>query len=332
MKILPWQVEPWRRLINAAQQGRLAHGLLITGPDGVGRQEFARCLAARVLCESPPPDGVACGQCRSCILFQAGNHPDLARVGPEEDSDQIKIESIRSFIDFSHLSSQYGRYKVALIDPADAMNRHAANTLLKTLEEPPAGSLFMLVTHRPALLPATVRSRCQVVELSGSRSPETERWVAERLGPSQYPASELLFLARGAPLRAVEMAASGSIEKQQEVLRDLQELRRRPFDPVAVAKRWSAIGVEPVLQWLLAFLGEMARLKLQPPADGVGIPSFQRILQPLADELDLQQLTSCYEVVLRNYRGATGLISLNSQALLEEVIIQWQETGRQTRG
>ncbi|MBI2993675.1 MAG: DNA polymerase III subunit delta' [Gammaproteobacteria bacterium] len=331
MNILPWHAEPWRRMMSAAKQQRLAHGLLITGPDGVGRQEFAHALAARLLCDSPADDA-ACGQCRSCVLFQAGNHPDLARVEPEEDSEQIKVETIRTFIDFIHLTSQYGRYKIAVIDPADAMNRHAANTLLKTLEEPPAGSLLMLVTHRLALLPATIRSRCQIVMLAGSRSPETERWVAERLGQSRYSASELLSLARGAPLNAVEMAESGSRETQAEVLRNLQEMRQRPFDPVAVAKRWSEIGVEPVLRWLLAFLGEMACLKLRAPVETTSEPAFRRILQPLADELDLRQLMVCYETALRNYRGATGLISLNNQALLEEVVIQWQESGSEARG
>lgn len=332
MSILPWHAVPWRRLVGVADQQRLAHGLLIVGPDGVGRQEFARCFAARLLCEAPPRDAAACGDCRSCVVFQAGNHPDLARVEPEEDSGQIKVEAIRTLIDFMHLSSHSGRYKIAVIDPADAMNRHAANTLLKTLEEPPAGSLLMLVTHRPAILPATVRSRCQVVELSGSHAPEAVQWVADQLADGRYDAAKLLERACGAPFHAVELATSGSTEKQEEVLSHLRDLRVQPLDPVAIARRWSAIGIEQVLQWLLSFLGEMARLKLHTRTARMRNPASQRILQPMADELDLAELLACYDLVLQNYRGATGLIALNSQTLLEEVVIQWQETGRRTRG
>lgn len=331
LNIFPWQMEQWQRLVSAVEQGRLPHALLLAGPHGVGLSEFGGCFAARLLCLAPPSGEVTCGQCKPCVLFHAGNHPDYVRVEPEEDAKQIKVDAIRTLIDFIHLTSQYGRFKIAAIYPADAMNRHAANTLLKTLEEPPAGSLLILASSRPAQLPATIRSRCQVVEFHASRAPETSQWLADRLRDSPRPAAEILDLAQGAPLRALELAGSGSLEHQEELLESLRDLWHQSLDPVPVARRWLAFGTAEVLQWLLGFLVEMARIKLGAGDGETRNTMVYKHLQHLADELDLAGLVACYDLVLRNYRGATGPISLNNQGLLEEVAVQWQDTAQQMR-
>ncbi len=156
-----WQVQQWQRMNAARQQQRLHHALLLNGIRGLGLEAFAQELARGLLCEQPGEEGGACGQCKSCLLYAAGSHPDIVQIRPEEDSRVIKIDAIRELTGFMELKAQYGRYRIAIIDPAEAMNRNAANSLLKTLEEPPEQAIIILVNNDYMRLPVTIRSRCQ---------------------------------------------------------------------------------------------------------------------------------------------------------------------------
>ena len=152
VNLFPWQVAQWQLYEHAIANNRLAHALLLSGPAGMGKNRFANFLAASLLCNAPDEHLYPCNQCKSCTLYNAGNHPDINYIQPEDEGKQIRVELIRELIEFINLKSQYERYKIAIIDPAEAMNRSAANTLLKTLEEPPALSMLILVSHRPELL------------------------------------------------------------------------------------------------------------------------------------------------------------------------------------
>ncbi|MBI2970510.1 MAG: DNA polymerase III subunit delta' [Gammaproteobacteria bacterium] len=322
--VYPWHLEQWRRFRAMYGGGRMPHALLVSGPRGIGLTGFARCAARRLLCRNPPEDGVACGQCRPCVLFAAGNHPDFMVVMPAEKARQITVDSIRELIDLIHLKSQYEQYKVALIEPADAMNRSAANSLLKTLEEPPPDSLLILCTHNVGRLPTTIRSRCQRIEFHSVTGPEVERWLEERLPRDSEKARDLLEIAGGSPMLALELSESKSLAQREEVLSDLVSTRSKAFDPAALAGKWTGYGADKVLGWLLGILSRSLRLKLLPSPVDMEKSSINNHLQQLADELDLARLVACYDLVMRGYLAATGPFNLNSQSLLEEVIIRWR--------
>jgi len=180
MSMLPWQQKQWAQVTTAAGSDRLPHALSLTGPEGIGLTEFALQVAGSLLCQNAGVDSMPCGQCRACVLMRAGNHPDILRVSPEEPGKQIRVDEIRALLEFMHLSSHSGRYKVAIIDPADAMNRTAANTLLKILEEPPSGAVMMLCCRQPGRLPITIRSRCQQLAFNGDCGAATQQWLAQR--------------------------------------------------------------------------------------------------------------------------------------------------------
>ena len=127
---LPWQQSGWQRLQPAVESGRLPHALLLVGPEGIGKQQFAQALAALLLCHAPD-GGTPCGQCRSCTLLAAGSHADLLNVGLEEDSRVIKIDQVRGLIDFAAKTPALGASKLVVMGPAEAMNINAANALLK---------------------------------------------------------------------------------------------------------------------------------------------------------------------------------------------------------
>ena len=204
---------PWQRAILASLLSRRAqwpHALLVTGPSGIGKRILAQTLAGALLCEAPGRDGFACGNCASCRYAAGGQHPDLRVVEPLEiDDDEVKIvewiavDRIRALTRWAEITSHRGGAKVALIVPAERMNEAAANALLKTLEEPASDTHFLLVSHLPGRLPATIASRCQRIAAPRPTRAEARAWLMDQGVADPDP---VLAQANHAPLRALALA------------------------------------------------------------------------------------------------------------------------------
>src|SRR5439155_24893285 len=195
------------RFTQTWQRGRLAHGYLFAGPPGVGKRLFAGELAKALLCEAPPAGRLeACDQCVACTLVDASTHPDLFTVGRPEESNEIPIEIMRELCRGFGLKSARGRGKVAILDDADDLNDASANCFLKTLEEPPPRSLFILVgTSMDRQLP-TIVSRCQVVRFAPlSAEVMADLLKAHGAGDAQQ-VQRLVRLAGGSPGQALALA------------------------------------------------------------------------------------------------------------------------------
>jgi len=213
-------------ILDRIQREGLPHALLIHGAQGVGKLALAERIAQLILCEAPAAAKKPCGQCDGCRWFLGGNHPDFRRIEPEalrpaaepeegaeappaaarraKPSFDIKIDQVRELADFLHVGSHRGARRVALVHPAEAMNANAANALLKGLEEPPPAAMFLLVSHRPASLLATVRSRCVSLPVPIPARETALEWLrAEGL---KDPERGLAY-AGGAPLRALAFAS-----------------------------------------------------------------------------------------------------------------------------
>lgn len=173
------QLALWESLTQAITADRLPHALLFDGPDGSGKLDLAHALAQRLLCETPQT--FACQQCRTCLLFHAGNHPDFIEVLPEAPGKPITIAQIRALSTQLTQTIHQSNARVIVLHPADAMNRASANALLKNLEEPGQRTYFILVTAQPHRLLATVRSRCQRFVFSASRESLAEEAEAEEV-------------------------------------------------------------------------------------------------------------------------------------------------------
>ncbi|MBF8270566.1 MAG: DNA polymerase III subunit delta [Gammaproteobacteria bacterium] len=327
LELLPWQTSQWQLLAAAISQNKLHHALLLTGPDGIGLGHFANVLAARLLCHQAGADFM-CGNCKSCLLFNAGNHPDLMLLEPEETGKQIKVDLVRELIAFMQQTNQYGRKKIAIFDPAEAMNRSSANSLLKTLEEPPADTLIMLISHQPGLLPVTIRSRCQRLIFHPSYSATTISWLWQNAGTNDIDMAELLEIAQGAPLKALQLLEQDPIGKRQSLLQDLIDIRRTNVNVVKIAEKWLSFDAEQVLLWLMSFFQQMTHLKLAPGNPQTGNSSGLPYLQELANELDLAGLVACYDEAAQHYQALMGPFNLNEQGVLENMIIHWQTTGK----
>ena len=327
LTVYPWQMNQWQHLQHAIKHDRLPHALLLTGAEGIGLNDFAFHVVADLLCESRGDKESPCGACKGCHLRQAGNHPDLFQLEPEEKGKQIKVEQVRDLIEFLTLKSHAGGYKIAVINPAEAMNRSAANTLLKTLEEPPPQSLLLLLSHRPALLPVTIRSRCQCLVFNGSKSTETIRWLAEQLGETVVDPVLLLSLTGGVPLQAKALIEDGGLECRKMVLADLQALQRKQADPVQVAEKWKKHGTADTLHWLNKLIIDMVRLKLTGEPSRLTNQDVTDHLQRLIKILDLKQLVDSHDLAQNNWYQVSGPFNLNSLGLLEEMATHWLNLG-----
>lgn len=266
-ELLPWQTAAAG---EALRRGRAAwpHALVVTGAAGIGKRILAQNFARALLCESPRADGLACGACASCRYVAAGQHPDLRMVEPfdvDDDGeikvlDQIPIKHIRRLTEWANVTAHRGVAKVAVVTPADLLNVAAANALLKTLEEPPAGTYLMLVTARPGRLLPTVRSRCLRLAAPVAAADAASAWLRER-GVAD-PAT-LLAQADGAPLAALALH-----DLQQERSVWLAALGKpRTLSPVGLAARIDAAGKEErkallalAIDWLAAWTADLARV------------------------------------------------------------------------
>ncbi len=234
IKELPW-LQPHTALLSTAYaSGRLAHALLIHEARGAGGDVLALWAAQLVLCTDPHPP--PCGVCVGCRRAAAGQHPDLLALAPIEDSKQIRIEQVRELTSELTLTSHQGGYKVAIVTPADALNRAAANALLKTLEEPTARTLLILVATQPSRLPATILSRCQRIPIRAPARSDAVAWLQALRGPGEWSAA--LDTLGDAPLIAAEVDPNQVVEFAEETTRVLEEARSGRADPVLTAERW----------------------------------------------------------------------------------------------
>ncbi len=324
--LYPWQNEVFADLQQRRAQQRLAHALLISGPTGIGKQQLADVFAQSLLCAEPQTDGLACGKCHACSLFAAGNHPDVFRLSPEEDSRVIKIDQIRGLIEKVTLSSHYGRYKVVIIHPADAMNIAAANALLKTLEEPPADTILLLITDRPSFLAATIRSRCQSLRLTLPPAEMAQSWLTTQLDNPQ-DAAVLLGLANGAPLAAVSLADE-QLARRKELLQGWQQLASGKADPVKLAADWVKPDLHLPISWVYGWVADMIRLQ-SGSGERLSNQDAKATLQKLAQELDLSRLYGLLDRVLEAIKLANSQV--NAQTLMEGILLYWSNMPRNTQ-
>lgn len=268
--LYPWQQAAWQKLWSGREQ--LPHALLLTGEEGVGKRRFAEYLAQTLLCESPHKEAGPCGQCDGCRWFLSGNHPDFRLLVPGDEADEaedagkkkrkqpiIPIEAVRDINDFVQLTSHRRGYKVVMVLPAEAMNRAAANAFLKTLEEPPANSLFILVSHHWRLLLPTVRSRCRQYPLALPDRHLANDWLVAQgvVDPVRH-----LAHAGGAPLAALSDAQASWLAQREVFLGHIANPRALDVLAVAAELEKQKFDVALVVSWLQKWVYDLMSLGL----------------------------------------------------------------------
>ncbi len=318
--IYPWHEPAWQQVTHNWQQ--LSQAYLLTGKANTGKVAFARHFANALLCENLSASHEACGQCPSCHLLKQGSHPDLLNIGvfEEEASDksskklaQIKVDAIRSVIDFAQLSSYRGRRRVILIEPAEAMNIQAANALLKILEEPPSSVILLLVAEQKDKVLPTIKSRCRQLPLPAPTQQESLVYLQQA---GIHDAESLLAFHSGAPLFTLEPEQDPFREDMIAALAQPRLLWVLEFAQKFDQKKWAlAVFLDWMNKWLLDIL--MAQQNLSPQY----YPQQENTLQKIAEKVD--SITVFALVDKLKALQPFGYHTLNVKLQLEAILLDY---------
>jgi DNA polymerase-3 subunit delta' len=312
---LPWHDGARARLETALAGGRLPHGLLLHGPDGVGKEHFATVLAAGLFCSGRRHGLTPCGECPECALSRAASHPDLHWLRRPEDKKSIGVDAVREACDQLGMTSMRGGYRVAIITPAHLMTHNAMNALLKTLEEPAPRTLLVLITSRPSGLLATLRSRCQRVEVPRPPAARSSQWLASQLG--EAAPARLLELAGGAPLKALALAPHfAGLDAQMAGL--LDALLGGRAEVTRLAADMLGEGLPSRLDWLENWLAQAMRGRALPDATCLTVPGGP-LLQRAAAEVNITAAFRTLDRVRESRRLLEG--SAAPQLVVEALLV-----------
>ncbi len=242
--------------------------LLFSGMSGLGKASFARLLSKKLFCVENQhlveKSGLhmPCEACQGCHLFKSDNHPDFLEVGLVENNQQIKVEQLRQVISFLSLSPQIASLKIIMINQVEQLNENAANALLKSLEEPPSNSLFVLTTNNINLVKATVKSRCRILRFVPPDTSKTLAWLKHQgcdIPDAKY-VNLLADMLGGSPYEIKQALEKNLIDKLKHWSMKLRGLHRlTPFDAIRLYQDWSDESFEHLLTWTQFWL--LGRIK-----------------------------------------------------------------------
>lgn len=305
---IPWLDDFAAKWLERVRQGRMPHAVLLAGPAGVGKRAAATWMAATHLQRQKTP---------GLPRFPAPQieHADMRWVAPPDGKSAIGIDQIRALVAELSLTSYEGGGKVAVIEPAEAMTNSAANSLLKTLEEPSGDALLILVVDRKGRLPATIFSRCQRIDFALPAEAQALAWL-DRVQPGGQWA-EALKLAGNAPLAAI--AVIRQLDSHAAMSRDFAAVAAGKASPLQVAASWKDLDAQFVLEWLARQV-QAAILRVSG-ASQAGPPAA--IADSVLNRMDRRNLF-CYLDIINRLRGQPGG-SYNLQLTLEGLLIDLSE-------
>jgi DNA polymerase-3 subunit delta' len=332
--IYPWQEAAWQQLQTL--RARMPHAILFHGAAGTGKADFIEHFAQSLLCENAGPGGHACGECVSCGWFGQQNHPDFRRVRPESFEDEvtgdgeegeekkaakskapskeIKIEQIRQLADFMNISTHRQGLRVVVLYPAEALNMPASNALLKTLEEPPPGTVFLLSSNSLDRLLPTILSRCRKFALPMPSHDEALAWLKAQ---GVADADSWLREQGGAPLAALAQSESGSREEMDVLL----QMLGHPSVEAALraADKLQKVPLSSLVSWLQRWLYDMFSYKLS--GNIRYYPRYRKELAGLADKVHTAKVMAAIKSV--NERRAIADHPLSPKLFIEDMLLDY---------
>ena len=345
--VYPWTEEAFNAFFSSA--GRQAHAYLLAGQSGLGKTVFAEQLVKSILCQTHESD--ACGECQSCKLLESGSHPDLhvlesekrtleindlfANFSPRYLEDESKrkrrknpsaviaIDQVRGVIPDINTRPHLSGCRIIIINTAEDLNINAANSLLKSLEEPPSDCFFLLISHEPGRLLPTLRSRCNRMDFRIPDKVQALEWLNKQL-PGRSDTATLLDSAKGIPLRALALADGEINTDESRVFQTMLKLANRQIDPVtAAAELIKKSNLIEILTPLQIMVSRIIRLKTAARNSSVVEQDENKTLIDIGKRLNFKQLYTFLDDLSASKKLAGG--PLDDTLALENGLISWQK-------
>ena len=325
----PWQQAQWQQVTQLITTNRLPHAIFLHGNQGLGKTDFAVSLAAAVLCKQPTADHQACGACPSCRLLAAGTHPDLYHLKPvaaentksKKPALNIRIGDIRDLCSQLNQTSQYGGYRVAILEQADQLTLAAANSLLKTLEEPGRDTLIILTSARSHRLPVTIRSRCQSMRFTVPDEAVSLQWLKQQpqaADVSDRQLQQALHYAFASPLSALDYLQQ---TEPQQVLAEAMVAAISGKSSLPYAAKLAKFTKMQMLEGMLSWVSDLSKLKACGSDARITNEQYRNKLQALAKKANQQRLFRFYDQL--NFNVLHASIAVNEQLLWENLLLSW---------
>lgn len=326
--LYPWQKTQWQQIHQLLKTGRLPHAMLLQGNQGLGKAHFAETLAHSVLCKQPDTEHQACGRCQACQLLAAGTHPDFYSLKPTASATSksknpvvnIRIDDVRSLCDSLNQTSQMSGYRVAILEYADKLTISAANSLLKTLEEPGQNVLMLLVTARPNRLPVTIRSRCQTLRFNEPDTDQSLNWMTqnqtEKFAPVQL--QQALKYAHGSPLAALQYLQEA---EHHRLLAEAMTAAVSGKNSLEYATKLAGFAKMQTLEGMLIWASDLMKVIACGTEADIVNQQYRVKLQALASRANEQRLFRFHEQL--NFNLLHSAIAVNEQLLWENLLLSW---------
>jgi len=319
--IYPWQKEQWQWFRNMQKTQRLPHALLLIGISGIGKLKFAEQMAQALLCTQNQSTDTQDCHCHSCCLLQGRAHPNVLWVEPEKKGQVIKVDQIREVIDFVNHSALHAGYRIVIIHTADDMNISAANALLKTLEEPSAETLFILISTQATQLPATIRSRCQRLIFNQPNPNEVLPWLQQAMGEVDIAPELLLKITNGAPLAALNSLNENHLQERKILFDVLVQLQKKENNPLSAAVTIQEMELLQTIDFMLSWLIDL--LKLHVGNKKITNQDYAVQLAELKQNTKLKAPLKLLDILQTTRVQLCRGFNLNKQLVLENIFIQW---------
>ena len=330
--IYPWQKTQWQQITQLLKTERLPHAMLLYGNQGLGKADFAATLANAVLCQQPTADHQACGLCKACQLLAANTHPDLHYLKPTAPPTSksknpvlsIRIDDIRVLCEKLNQTSQYSGFRVAILNQAELLTLSAANSLLKTLEEPGNNVLILLVTARTYRLPVTIRSRCQLLRFTMPDEKQSLHWLKhnqqhnQQAGLTDSQLLQSLKYAFGSPLAALDHLQQA---EHQEVLCEAMTASVSGKNSLDYAAKLAKYAKVRTLEGMMSWVSDLSKLQSCGAETEITNEQYRVKLQVLAKKVNQQRLYRFYDQL--NFNLLHSSIAVNEQLLWESLLLSW---------
>ncbi|MEE9328203.1 MAG: DNA polymerase III subunit delta' [Cocleimonas sp.] len=326
----PWHQESWDYFVKAHDKNHLPHALLIVGENGIGKLDFANRLVKSLLCitahENSVNDSVdnkrkydACNHCKACKTYESQANPDYLNIDLLEDKQQIGIDQVRQLSTFLSLSRSFNSYRVVLLNQVERMNLNAANSLLKSLEEPTNNTVIILLTSQLNRLLPTMKSRCQILKLPTPIKAVAQEWIQHHSPEINNP-EELLDMAYGKPLAALKIDAE-EIQSRKKLSKDLIGLINNKESITAVAKTWEKYNSELLLNWQITWVQDFIKQSIQDKPLNNSEEKQTLTLLELSQLKSVAQLWQIYHELIKQKRYIHT--SVNPLMFVENMLMLW---------